>query len=135
MRRLGLHGVRRGKPVRTTVPDTTTPCPLGHVNRQFKAGRPNQLWVSDFTYVSTWQGFIYIVFVIDVFSRRIVGWRVFRSMRTDFVLDALKQELYRARWRTGPSFGSRVAAVRVTQWLLTRIAGEAAMLDALWAPS
>ncbi|TYQ19618.1 UNVERIFIED_ORG: integrase-like protein [Zoogloea ramigera] len=64
------------------------------VHRQFKAQRPNQLWVSDFTYVSTWQGFVYVAFVIDVFARRIVGWRVSSSMRTDFVLDALEQALY-----------------------------------------
>ncbi len=94
MRRLGIHGVRRGKTVRTTIPDTAAPCPLDHVNRQFKADRPNQLWVSDFTYVSTWQGWLYVAFVIDVFARRIVGWRVSSSMHTDFVLDALEQALY-----------------------------------------
>jgi putative transposase len=94
MRRLGLEGVRRGKVVRTTVPDKAVPCPLDRVHRQFKAGRPNQLWVSDFTYVSTWQGWLYVAFVIDVFARRIVGWRVSSSMRTDFVLDALEQALY-----------------------------------------
>ena len=94
MRQLGLRGVRRGKVVRTTFADTTAPCPLDRVNRQFKADRPNQLWVSDFTYVSTWAGFVYVAFVIDVFARRIVGWRVSRSMRTDFVLDALEQALY-----------------------------------------
>jgi transposase InsO family protein len=84
----------RGKVVRTTVADAKAPCPLDRVNRQFKAQRPNQLWVSDFTYVSTWQGFVYVAFVIDVFARRIVGWRVSSSMRTDFVLDALEQALY-----------------------------------------
>lgn len=94
MRRLGIQGARRGKSVRTTVPDTSAPCPLDHVNRQFKADRPNQLWVSDFTYVSTWQGWLYVAFVIDVFARRIVGWRVSSSMQTDFVLDALEQALY-----------------------------------------
>jgi len=94
MKRLGLHGVRRGKVVRTTVPDKAAPCPLDRVNRQFKADRPNQLWVSDFTYVSTWQGWQYVAFVIDVFARRIVGWRVSSSMRTDFVLDALEQALF-----------------------------------------
>jgi transposase InsO family protein len=94
MKRLGLQGVRRGKVVRTTVPDKAVPCPLDRVNRQFKADRPNQLWVSDFTYVSTWQGWQYVAFVIDVFARRIVGWRVSSSMRTDFVLDALEQALY-----------------------------------------
>ncbi|MGJ9420334.1 IS3 family transposase [Massilia sp. CMS3.1] len=94
MRKAGLRGVIRGKVVRTTVADAKAPCPLDRVNRQFKAQRPNQLWVSDFTYVSTWQGFVYVAFVIDVFARRIVGWRVSSSMRTDFVLDALEQALY-----------------------------------------
>lgn len=94
MKRLGLKGARRGKIVRTTVPDKALPCPLDRVNRQFKADRPNQLWVSDFTYVSTWQGWLYVAFVIDVFARRIVGWQVSSSMRTDFVLDALEQALY-----------------------------------------
>ncbi len=94
MRKMGIEGVRRGGKVRTTVPDTKTPCPLDRVNRQFRAERPNQLWVSDFTYVSTWQGWLYVAFVIDVFARRIVGWRVSSCMSTDFVLDALEQALY-----------------------------------------
>ena len=94
MRRQGLRGVERGKVVRTTVSDNKAPCPLDRVNRQFKAERPNQLWVSDFTYVSTWQGWLYVAFVIDVYARRIVGWRVSSSMHTDFVLDALEQALY-----------------------------------------
>jgi putative transposase len=94
MRLLGLRGVRRGKVVRTTIGDANAPCPLDRVNRQFKADRPNQLWVSDFTYVSTWQGWQYVAFVIDVYARRIVGWRLSSSMRTDFVLDALEQALY-----------------------------------------
>lgn len=94
MRRLGLRGVRRGKVIRTTVPDPRRLCPLDHVNRVFKAQRANQLWVSDFTYVSTWQGWLYVAFVIDVFARRIVGWQVGNSMHTDFVLDALEQALF-----------------------------------------
>ena len=94
MKRLGLEGVRRGKVVRTTISDKAAPCPLDRVNRQFKADRPNRLRVSDFTYVSTWQGWVYVAFVIDVFARRIVGWRVSRSMRSDFVLDALEQALF-----------------------------------------
>ncbi|WP_310628063.1 IS3 family transposase [Limnohabitans sp.] len=94
MKQLGLQGARRGKVVRTTLPDKAAISPLDRVNRQFKAERPNQLWVSDFTYVSTWQGWLYVAFVIDVFARRIVGWRVSSSMRTDFVLDALEQALY-----------------------------------------
>jgi putative transposase len=93
--RLGGRGVLGGVSVGPTpVADAAAPCPLDRVNRQFKAQRPNLLWVSDFTYVSTWQGFVYVAFVIDVFARRIVGWRVSSSMRTDFVLDALEQALY-----------------------------------------
>jgi transposase InsO family protein len=94
MRRQGLRGVMRGKVVRTTVSDVKAPCPLDHLNRLFRAEPPNQLWVSDFTYVSTWQGWQYVAFVIDVFARRIVGWRVSSSMRTDFVLDALEPALW-----------------------------------------
>lgn len=94
MRKLGLQGALRGKRKRTTVADPSVPCPMDRVNRQFKADRPNQLWLSDFTYVSTWQGWVYVAFVIDVFARMIVGWRVSSSMQTDFVLDALEQALY-----------------------------------------
>ena len=94
MRNMGLRGVMRGKRVQTTIGDRDAPCPLDKVNRQFRADRPNQLWVSDFTYVSTWQGWLFLAFVIDVFARRIVGWRVSTTMRTDFVLDALEQALY-----------------------------------------
>ncbi|WP_386070920.1 IS3 family transposase [Tahibacter sp. UC22_41] len=94
MKRLGLAGVVRGKVIKTTHSDKATPCPRDQVNRQFRAERPNLLWVSDFTYVSTWQGFVYVAFVIDVFARRIVGWKVSSSARTDFVLDALEQALY-----------------------------------------
>jgi len=94
MRRLGLQGARRGKKVRTTTPDAAAPCPMDRVKRVFKASQPNQLWVSDFTYVSTWQGWLYVAFVIDVYARRIVGWRVSTTMQTDFVLDALEQALY-----------------------------------------
>ena len=94
MKLQGLRGAVRGKRVRTTTPDTSAPRPLDRVNRQFKADQPNQLWVSDFTYVSTWQGWLYVAFIIDVFARRIVGWRVSSSMTPDFVLDALEQALY-----------------------------------------
>jgi transposase InsO family protein len=94
MKRMGLRGASRGKVVRTTVPDANAPCPLDRVNRHFKADRPNQLWVSDFTYVSTWQGWLYVAFVINVYARRIVGWRVSKTMHTDFVLDAVEQALY-----------------------------------------
>ena len=93
MKQLGLQGVVRGKKVVTTTPDTAQPCPLDKVNRKFQAERPNQLWISDFTYVSSWQGMVYVAFVIDVFSRRIVGWRVSTSMTTRFVLDALNQAI------------------------------------------
>ncbi len=97
MRTLGIQGVIRGKSIRTTVSDKATPCPLDKVNRQFHAMRPNALWVSDFTHVSTWAGVAYVAFVIDVFARRIVGWKVSSSARTDFVLDALEQALYARR--------------------------------------
>ena len=97
MRELGLKGVMRGKPVRTTVSDTSAPCPQDRVNRQFQAPRPNALWVADFTYVATWIGFVYVAFVIDTFARRIVGWRVSRSAQTGFVLDALEQALHQRR--------------------------------------
>src|SRR6056297_414520 len=94
MQALQIQGVVRGKKVITTNPDAAQPCPDDRVNRAFVAERPNQLWVSDFTYVSTWQGMVYVAFVIDVFARHIVGWRVSRTMATDFVLDALEQALY-----------------------------------------
>jgi putative transposase len=94
MRTLGLKGVVRGKPARTTVGDKTAPCPLDHVNRQFHAPAPNRLWLSDFTYVATWSGFVYVAFVIDAYARRIVGWRASRTAHASFVLDALEQALY-----------------------------------------
>ena len=94
---MGLQGVIRGKPVRTTISDKAAPCPLDHVNRQFRAPRPNALWVSDFTYVATWSGFVYVAFVIDAFARRIVGWRVSRTAHASFVLDALEQALHDRR--------------------------------------
>ena len=93
MKRMGLAGAVRGRTVRTTHSDRSAPCPLDRVNRQFRAPAPNVLWVSDFTYVATWQGFVYVAFVIDVFARRIVGWRVSPSARAGFVLDALEQAL------------------------------------------
>jgi putative transposase len=97
MKQMGIAGVIRGKPVKTTVSNPAAPCPRDRVNRQFRATRPNALWVSDFTYVATWQGFVYVAFVIDVFARRIVGWRVSRSAQTGFVLDALEQALHDRR--------------------------------------
>lgn len=94
MRDLGLQGVIRGKPVRTTISDMAAPCPLDHVNRQFHAPAPNMLWVSDCTYVSTWSGFVYVAFVIDTYARRIVGWRASRTAHAGFVLDALEQAIH-----------------------------------------
>ena len=101
MRSMGLQGVIRGKPVKTTIGDKAAPCPLDHVNRQFRAPRPNALWVSDFTYVATWTGFVYVAFVIDAYARRIVGWRVSRSAHAGFVLDALEQALHDRRPLSG----------------------------------
>lgn len=123
MRHQGLRGVVRGKVVRTTVSDSKAPCPLDRVNRQFKADRPNQLWVSDFTYVSTWQGWLYVAFVVDVFARRIVGWRVSSSMHTDFVLDALEQALYARQPGPGEALihhsdrGSQYVSIRYSERL------------------
>lgn len=96
MKRRGLRGVVRGKGTKTTI-SGKGPCPLDRVNRQFHAPRPNALWVSDFTYVSTWAGFVYVAFVIDVYARRIVGWKVSSTAHTDFVLDALEQALHARR--------------------------------------
>lgn len=97
MRAMGLRGVVRGKAVRTTVSDKAAPCPLDRVNRDFKAPRPNVLWVADFTHVATWAGFVHVAFVVDAFARRIVGWRVSRTATAGFVLDALEQALYARR--------------------------------------
>ncbi len=97
MRMMGLQGIIRGKPVKTTVSDKAAPCPLDRVNRQFYAPAPNMLWLSDFTYVATWQGFVYVAFVIDAFARRIVGWRASRTAHAGFVLDALDQALHDRR--------------------------------------
>ncbi len=94
MRQLGLAGVVRGRRCRTTIPADLADRPADRVQRQFTASRPNQLWVADFTYVATWAGFVYVAFVIDVFARRIVGWRVARTMSTALVLDALEQALH-----------------------------------------
>ena len=92
-----LRGIVRGKAMKTTTPDISVPCPRDKVNHKFRAPAPNMLWVSDFTYVSTWQGFVYVAFVIDTFANRIVGWKASRSAKTDFVLDALEQALYARR--------------------------------------
>ena len=97
MQAMGLQGAVRGKPVRTTIGDKAAPCPLDQVNRRFHAPAPNRLWVSDFTYVATWAGFVYVAFVIDVYARVIVGWRVSRTAHAGFVLDALEQAIHDRR--------------------------------------
>lgn len=123
MRDMGLHGVIRGKPLRTTISDKAAPCPLDRVNRQFHAPAPNRLWVSDFTYVSTWSGFVYVAFVIDVYARYIVGWRVNRTAHASFVLDALEQALHDRRpvHRGGlvhhSDCGSQYVSIRYTERL------------------
>jgi len=94
MQKLGIQGVKRGKGYKTTIPDDLAARPADLVNRNFTATRPNQLWVADITFVATWRGVVYVAFVIDVFSRYIVGWRVWNSLKTDLVLDALEQALF-----------------------------------------
>jgi transposase InsO family protein len=123
MKAMGLQGVVRGKSVRTTVPDPAAACPLDRVNRQFQAPCPNALWVSDFTYVATWSGFVYVAFVIDAFARRIVGWRASRVAHASFVLDALDQALHERRPGQGSGLvhhsdrGSQYLALRYTKQL------------------
>ena len=123
MRAMGLEGIIRGKPIRTTVSDKAAPCPLDHVNRQFHAPAPNMLWVSDFTYVATWTGFVYVAFVIDTYARRIVGWRVSRTAHASFVLDALEQALHDRRPAQGSRLvhhsdrGSQYVSIRYTERL------------------
>src|SRR5207245_1649804 len=97
MRQMGLRGVVRGRKVRTTIPEELADRPADLVQRSFKADRPNQLWVADLTYVVTWTGYVYVGFITDVFSRKIVGWRVSRSLRSDLALDALEQALQSRR--------------------------------------
>lgn len=121
MKDLGLEGVVRGKKPKTTIPDKALPCPLDKVNRQFHAPAPNVLWVSDFTYVATWQGFVYVAFVIDVFARRIVGWRVSRTATAGFVLDALEQAVHQRQPASGLTHhsdrGSQYLSIRYTDRL------------------
>ena len=118
---MGLRGIVRGRRVKTTIPELIADRPLDLVQRNFTATRPNQLWVSDFTYLATWRGFVYVAFVIDAFSRRIVGWRAATSMRSDLALDALEQALY-DRETDGPLVhhsdrGSQYLAIRYTDRL------------------
>ena len=95
MRQLGLQGVLRGRKFKTTtISEAVVMRPPDLVTRHFTAARPNQLWVADLTYVATWRGFVYVAFVIDVFARRIVGWRASSSLRSDLALDASEQALY-----------------------------------------
>jgi putative transposase len=121
MARLGLEGVVRGKVIRTTIPDKASICPFDLVNRQFRAPAPNRLWVSDFTYVSTWSGFVFVAFVIDVYARRIVGWRVSRTATAGFVLDALEQALHARRPTDSlvhhSDRGSQYVSIRYTERL------------------
>ena len=116
VKEMGLEGVIRGKKVKTTLSDNTQPCPLDKVNRQFRAPAPNVLWVSDFTYVATWQGFVYVAVVIDVFARRIVGWRVSRTAHAGFVLDVLEQAVHQRQPGLGPVHHSD----RRSQYLSTK---------------
>jgi transposase InsO family protein len=132
MREMGLAGAERGRAWKvTTQSEPALDRPADLVDRTFVATRPNQLWVSDFTYVATWAGFVYVAFVIDVFARRIVGWRVSSSMRTDFVLDALEQAIY-ARGGTMPA-GLVHHSDQGTQYLSMRYTDRLA--DAGIAPS
>jgi putative transposase len=122
MRQLNIQGVVRGGRCTTTISDSATDHPADLVNRQFTATRPNQLWVADFTYVATWSGFVYVAFIIDVFARRIVGWRVSNSMRTDFVLDALEQAIWARKGAEGvihhSDKGSQYLSIRYTDRLM-----------------
>ena len=123
MRIMGLRGAVRGRTVRTTVHDPAQPCPRDKVNRQFQAPAPNRLWVSDFTYVATWQGFVYVAFVIDTYARKIVGWRVSSSATAGFVLDALEQAIHDRRPAKDAGLiahsdrGSQYLAIRYTERL------------------
>jgi len=115
---LSLHGAIRGKRIGATAPDKAAPYPRDHVNRVFHAPAPNRLWLSDFTYVSTWSGFVYVAFVIDAYARRIVGWRVSRTAHAGFVPDALEQALHERRpvHRRGlhSDRGSQYVSIRYT---------------------
>ena len=101
MKELSIQGTMRGTKCWTTVSDPELNRPADLVSRQFFAVRPNQLWVADITYVATWSGFVYVAFIVDVFARYIVGWRVSRSLKTDLVLDALEQALWSRKYPAG----------------------------------
>jgi len=122
MKQLNLQGVVRGRRCKTTISNVASDYPADLVNRKFTATRPNQLWVADFTYVATWSGFVYVAFVTDVFARRIVGWCVSHSMRTDLVLDALEQAIWSRKEAEGvihhSDKGSQYLSIRYTDRLL-----------------
>lgn len=122
MRKIGLQGVIRGGLRRTTRSNPDSKFPADRVNRRFVASRPNQLWVADFTYVATWTGFVYVAFVIDVFSRQIIGWRVSKSMSTPLVLDALEQAIWARGYTKGlihhSDRGCQYLSIRYTQRLV-----------------
>ena len=130
MRELGLQGARRGKAKRTTVPGEHTPRPADLVQRDFSATRPNQLWVADITYVRTWSGFVYVAFIIDAFSRAIVGWQASRSLRADLALDALEMAIWARRELDGlvhhSDRGGQYLAIRYTERL-----GEAGAVNSV----
>jgi transposase InsO family protein len=121
MRQMGLQGVVRGRRCRTTIADDAAKRPADLVQRAFTATRPNQLWVADITFIATWRGLVYAAFVIDVFARRIVGWRVWNSLKTDLVLDALEQALYARGNTDGLSHhsdrGSQYLSIRYSERL------------------
>lgn len=123
MRQMGLKGAIRGRPVRTTTSDQEAPCPLDHVKRQFHSPAPNRLWLSDFTYVATWSGFVYVAFIIDAYARRVVGWRVSRTAHIGFVLHALDQALHERRPMQGNGLvhhsdrGSQYVSIKYTERL------------------
>ncbi|MFM8820664.1 MAG: IS3 family transposase [Phenylobacterium sp.] len=124
MKSMGIQGIIRGKPQKTTIPDKKLPCPLDKVNRQFSVPAPNMLWVSDFTYVATWKGFVYVAFVIDAYARKIVGWRVSTSPHAGFVLDALEQAVHERRPVKGKGLvhhsdrGSQYLSIKYTERLV-----------------
>jgi transposase InsO family protein len=116
MRKMGLVGARRGRRRRTTIPDAIAPRPADLVDRNFSVDRPNELWVADLTYVATWSGFVYVAFVIDAFSRFIVGWQTSTSLRSDLALDALEMAI----WQRGANEGLIHHSDRGSQYLSIR---------------
>ena len=139
MRQLGIQGVVRGRRCRTTISDAAAGRPLDLVNRDFKATRPNQLWVADLTYVATWSGFVYVAFITDVLARRIVGWRVSNLMRTDLVLDALEQAIWARKGAEGvihhSDKGSQYLSIRYTtsEAGTFRISSDKTTAASIWA--